>query len=56
MHFPFDSVRYADFKHKVKVMHFPFDSKNLPFDSGIYVTPLFTRGYFLANSTSNIYY
>ena len=54
MHFPFDSVRYVDFKHKVKVMHFPFDSENFPFDSEIYVTPLFTMGSFWANSFSNI--
>ena len=55
MHFPFDSVRYADFKHTAKVMHFPFDSENFPFDSEISVTPLVTMGYFLANSISNIY-
>jgi hypothetical protein len=56
MHFPFDTGKFVDFKHKVEVMHFPFDTKNFPFDTGFFVSPLFINGYFLANSISNIYY
>ena len=34
MHFPFDTVKKTGFKHKIEVMHFPFDTKNFPFDTG----------------------
>jgi len=54
MHFPFDTGKTIRFKHKTEVMHFPFDTENFPFDTGISVTHLFTTGYFSANSTSNI--
>ena len=54
MHFPFDRKGFLEFKHKTRVMHFPFDRKNFPFDRKIRITPLFTRGCSLANSTSNI--
>jgi len=56
MHFPFDTVKRVGFEHKIRVMHFPFDTGNFPFDTKISVTSLFTRGYFSANSISNIYY
>ena len=56
MHFPFDTVKKTGFKHGIEVMHFPFDTVNFPFDTGIFITPLFTRGYFLANSVTNIHY
>ena len=56
MHFCFDTVKNGSFKHKSRVMHFCFDTGNFCFDTKIFVTPLFTKGYFLANSTSNIYY
>jgi len=56
MHFPFDTVKKTDFKHKIEVMHFPFDTKNFPFDTGSFVTALFIKRYLLANSLSNIYY
>lgn len=56
MHFPFDTVEKTGFKHGIEVMHFPFDTGNFPFDTGIFITPLFIRSYFLANSISNIYY
>ena len=33
MHFPFDTVKNSGFKHKTRVMHFPFDTENFPFDT-----------------------
>jgi len=54
MHFPFDTIKILGFEHKNRVMHFPFDTKNFPFDTKIYITPLFTKGCSLANSISNI--
>jgi hypothetical protein len=55
MHFCFDTGKMAGFKHGAGVMHFCFDTGNFCFDTKIYITPLFTRGYFSANSISNIY-
>lgn len=55
MHFPFDTVKKIGFKQGIEVMHFPFDTGNFPFDTGIFITPLFIRSYFWANSISNIY-
>ena len=56
MHFRFDTDKIVGFEHKMKVIHFPFDTKNFPFDTKISVTSLFAKGYFTANSVSNIYH
>ena len=56
MHFCFDTGERVGFKHKAEVIHFCFDTGNFCFDTVISVTLLVIRGYFLANSISNIYY
>lgn len=55
MHFTFDTGRMVGFKHRMGVMHFTFDTKDFTFDTGFFVSPLFIKDYFFANSISNIF-